>query len=108
MNNSAYPRIAEDYALTFRTLKSLPCDIFLGAHGAYFDMQAKITRMGPGQPNPFIDPAGYKAYVEEREQTFTKELAKQTKGRLVISEWRQTPYCIRLSSDRSLSSRSTA
>jgi metallo-beta-lactamase class B len=76
--NAAYPTIAQDYELTFQTLKSLPCDVFLGAHGGYFGMEAKFARMKPGGPNPFIDPEGYKSYVSEREQTFQKELAKQS------------------------------
>src|SRR5262249_12285357 len=33
--NAAYPKIADDYERGFRVLASLPCDIFLGAHGAY-------------------------------------------------------------------------
>ena len=81
VNNRQYPGIAQDYALTFRTLKSLPCDIFLGAHGVYFDMQAKLARMGAGKPNPFIDPQGYKQYVDDREHAFQKELAKQSQGK---------------------------
>ena len=32
----------------FRVLKSLPCDIFLGAHGNYFDMEAKYARLKEG------------------------------------------------------------
>jgi metallo-beta-lactamase class B len=35
--NSSYPEIASDYERTFRVLNSLPVDIFLGAHGSYFD-----------------------------------------------------------------------
>src|SRR6201994_2812659 len=35
VNNTAYPQIAKDYEHEFTVLKSLPCDIFLGAHGAY-------------------------------------------------------------------------
>ncbi len=77
VNNAKYPQIATDYERTFRVLKSLPCDIFLGAHGNYYGMEAKYARMKEGGPNPFIDPPGYKAYVAEREQTFRKELAKQ-------------------------------
>jgi metallo-beta-lactamase class B len=34
VSNSAYPQIAEDYERTWRVLKALPCDIFLGAHGS--------------------------------------------------------------------------
>jgi metallo-beta-lactamase class B len=78
VGNAAYPTIAQDYELTFRTLKSLPCDVFLGAHGAYFGMEAKFARMKAGGANPFVDPEGYESYVAEREQAFRAELAKQS------------------------------
>jgi metallo-beta-lactamase class B len=78
VNNTLYPQIASDYQRMFRVLKSLPCDVFLGAHGTYYGMEAKYARMKAGGPNPFIDPEGYKSYVAEREQTFLAELAKQT------------------------------
>lgn len=77
VNNTLYPQIASDYERMFRILKSLPCDVFLGAHGNYYGMEAKFARMKEGATNPFIDPAGYKSYVAEREQTFRTELAKQ-------------------------------
>jgi len=77
VSNKNYPQIAQDYVKTFKVLKSLPVDLFLGAHGAYFGMLAKYDRLKTGGANPFIDPAGYKAYVEEREATFLKELEKQ-------------------------------
>jgi metallo-beta-lactamase class B len=78
VNNTLYPQIASDYDRMFRVMKSLPCDVFLGAHGDYYGMQAKYARMKQGGPNPFIDPEGYKSYIAEREQTFRAELAKQT------------------------------
>jgi metallo-beta-lactamase class B len=78
VNNALYPQIADDYARMFRILKSLPADIFLGAHGNYYGMEAKFARMKEGGPNPFIDPDGYKSYVAEREQAFRTELAKQS------------------------------
>ncbi|HZR58704.1 MAG TPA: subclass B3 metallo-beta-lactamase [Terriglobales bacterium] len=70
VNNAKYPQIAQDYERTFSTLKSLPCDIFLGAHGSYYGMEGKLARLGKGGVNPFIDPAGYKDYVSEREKAF--------------------------------------
>ncbi len=78
VDNAAYPTIAQDYESTFQTLKSLPCDVFLGAHGGYFGMEAKFAGMKPGAANAFVDPEGYKSYVAEREQAFRKELAKQS------------------------------
>jgi metallo-beta-lactamase class B len=77
VNNSKYPQIAEDYERMFRVLESLPCEVFLGAHGDYYGMVAKYAKMKEGAPNPFIDPDGYKSYVAGREQTFRAELAKQ-------------------------------
>ncbi len=77
-NNRNYPQIAGDYVKTFALLKSLPVDLFLGAHGAYFNLKDKLPKMTAGGANPFIDPAGYKAYVAEREQAFEKELTKET------------------------------
>ena len=80
VNNAQYPQIAQDYQRTFRVLKSLPCDIFLGAHGGYYGMTEKFAHISNGGTNPFIDPAGYKSYVADREQAFNTELKKQTKG----------------------------
>jgi metallo-beta-lactamase class B len=78
VGNKLYPNIVEDFERTFRVLKSLPTDIFLGAHGAYFDMESKYARMKSGDAKAFIDPEGYKAYVSQREQAFRNALAKQS------------------------------
>jgi len=79
VNNALYPKIAQDYERTFRTLRALPCDVFLGAHGSYYGMEAKFPRLKEGAPNPFVDPEGYTSYVAEREQAFRNELKKQSK-----------------------------
>jgi metallo-beta-lactamase class B len=76
VNNRAYPQIAQDYERMWRVLKSLRCDIFLGAHGNYFGLEEKYPLMKEGT-NPFIDPEGYKKYVAQKEQDFRSELAKQ-------------------------------
>ena len=77
VGNTNYPRIAEDYERTFSVLESLPVDLFLGAHGSYFGLKRKYEQMKAGQPNPFIDPAGYHAYVSERKDAFRKEWDRQ-------------------------------
>ena len=77
VGNASYPRIADDYVKTFNVLESLPVDLFLGAHGGYFGMKAKYDRLKDGGANPFIDPAGYKAYIAERKATFQKEWDRQ-------------------------------
>lgn len=76
VSNATYPQIASDYEKTFDVLRSLHCDVFLGAHGSYYDMESKYARM-TGGANPFIDPKGYENYVNEREHAFRAELARQ-------------------------------
>lgn len=78
VTNRDYPEIADDYAKTFRLLQSLPCDIFLGAHGNYYGMEAKYARLQESpKTNPFIDPKGYQAYVEDRANAFRETARKQ-------------------------------
>lgn len=80
VGNKKYPGIVQDYETTFRVLKALPADVFLGAHGAYYGLDAKYPKLKPGSANPYIDPDGYRAYVADREAAFRKELAKQQTG----------------------------
>jgi metallo-beta-lactamase class B len=80
VNNKDYPEIAADFARTFRVLKSLSCDIFLGAHGMYYDMEAKVKRLANGGENPFVDPKGYREYVAEREEFYLYTLENQQKA----------------------------
>jgi metallo-beta-lactamase class B len=74
---ASYPNIREDYVHTFQVLASLPCDIFLGAHGAYFNMLDKLNRMPQQHEAVWIDPQGYRAAVAERKAAFERELATQ-------------------------------
>jgi metallo-beta-lactamase class B len=75
--NAAYPQIAEDYERMWRVLRSLPCDIFLGAHGSYFGLEEKYPLLKEGGTNSLVDPNGYKSFIDQKEQDFRTELAKQ-------------------------------
>ena len=77
VGNSRYPGIADDYRRQFEILNRLPCDIFLGAHGAYFGLMEKYQRQRNGDGNAFIDPAGYKAYIADRQKAFEAEWKRQ-------------------------------
>jgi metallo-beta-lactamase class B len=79
VDNAKYPGIAEDYSHTFEVLKSLHCDIFLGAHGDYYGLERKYRRYAAEGPSVFIDPDGYRAYVAERERAFHREWDRQKK-----------------------------
>jgi metallo-beta-lactamase class B len=73
----SYPGIVQDFPHTFAVLRSLPCDVFLGAHGGYFDMLTKLKHYPQNGPRVFIDPDGYKEFVAGAQETFEKALSKQ-------------------------------
>ncbi len=77
VKNRDYPGIAADYARAFEVWRSLPCDIYLGAHGNYYGMEEKAKLLGKSDTNPFIDPKGYKDYIRDREQNYRNILAEQ-------------------------------
>ena len=80
VKNKAYPKIAKDFARTFKVLNSLKCDYFLGAHGNYYGMHAKYPKLKGAKVSPFIDPAGYRDYISLKEKAFRNTLAAQKKA----------------------------
>lgn len=74
---ASYPVIADDFRRTFLTLEGLRCDIFLGAHGGYFDMLGKLQRMPREGASVWIDPAGYQAAVDHGAVAFENMLREQ-------------------------------
>ena len=80
VKNKAYPKIAKDFARTFKVLNSLKCDYFLGAHGNYYGMHAKYPKLKGAKVSPLLDPAGYRDYISLKEKAFRDTLAAQKKA----------------------------
>lgn len=76
-----YPSIVEDYRKSFARVRAMKVDVFLGAHPNFYDMEAKYAKVSQGAPNPFIDPAGVKVYVDQKEREFNEMLQKQQQGK---------------------------
>jgi metallo-beta-lactamase class B len=75
---ATYPGIAADYEKTFRVLRSLPCDVFLASHGSFYSLAEKRKAMAAHPAtNPFIDPAGYRAYVIRAESAYREALKRE-------------------------------
>ena len=74
-----YPTIESDYERTYEILKRMPVDIFLGAHAAYFDgvKKAERLRAQPDGPNPFVDPVGFRAFVDGAEKRFRAQVEQE-------------------------------
>jgi len=79
VNNKNYPEIADDFARSVKKYKTLPADVFLAAHSWFFDLAGKHAKLG-GATNPYIDPAGYKAWVANMEKNLQTMLAEQRKN----------------------------
>jgi metallo-beta-lactamase class B len=73
-DNPGYPNIREDFAKSFKIMRTLPADVFVGSHTGFYQMTQKYARLEKGEPNPFIDPAGYKALVDSSEKAFLERL----------------------------------
>ena len=72
VDNKKYPDIEADYVRTFARLKKAKVDVFLASHGNAFDLADKAEKLRKGgTPNPFIDPEGFKSYVNESEKAFS-------------------------------------
>jgi metallo-beta-lactamase class B len=81
VGNPEYPDIARDYEATFARARELPADVFLGSHGFFYGLEQKhaaLAQRGPGDPNPFVDRAGYLAHVAAQERSFREKLQAQT------------------------------
>ena len=79
VNNAKYPGIADDFKQTYKKLRVLNADVFLGSHASFWEMEGKRKKIGSGA-NPFIDPAGYKAFLDENQKEFEAELKRQEAG----------------------------
>jgi metallo-beta-lactamase class B len=73
-NNAAYPEIAADFRKTFRILDALACDVFLASHGSFFHLEEKMKRR---DPQAFVDPAGYRAFLARTRKEFEDQLRAQ-------------------------------
>jgi metallo-beta-lactamase class B len=82
VNNAKWPKIDEAYARSFQVLKSLPCDVFLGPHGVFFDIEKKMSLMTNGaKSNPFIDPEGYRNYIASYEKSYRDQILQEERGK---------------------------
>ena len=77
VSNTDVPQIADEFTRAFKVMRSLPCDVPLASHPAMYNLAEKYPKLTAGGPNPFIDPAGYKAELDLTETMFRAVLAAQ-------------------------------
>jgi metallo-beta-lactamase class B len=80
VGNEDYPGIVDDMRSTYAKARSFPVEVFLSSHGIFYGLAEKYQRLvarQPGDPNPFVDPDGYRRHVDESERIFEETLARQ-------------------------------
>jgi len=75
------PAIADQFTRSYRVVRTLPCDVPLGDHGAQYNMQEKYSKLKPGSANPFIDKANCNLETDIQEAMFKATLAEQQAGK---------------------------
>lgn len=74
-----YSGITADFERSFRTMRGLPVDIWITSHARLWGRYRKYvesTEAG-GSIEPFIDPRGYKSYIDAGEERFRTKMAEQ-------------------------------
>lgn len=75
-----YPSMVDDFRATYKKALTFPVDVWVSSHASFYNMAEKYEKLKTrreGDPNPFIDPEGYKAHVAQYEKSFEAALAKR-------------------------------
>ena len=81
-------KLAETMEASFKYSRSLPCDVFLGSHAAFYSMKEKYETLKKNPSlistpqNPFIDPQGYQNETGNYYKIFQSRMEEQRKAAL--------------------------
>ncbi len=60
----------DEYQHTFEIFHSIKPDVFLASRASFFDLDGKFAKRNEKGPNPFVDPEGWKRFVDDMETRF--------------------------------------
>ncbi len=66
----------DQYIASLRYLRTLPCDVFLAAHGPQYNLMPKYANVGQ-TPNPFIDPEGCRNELDNWSKLLVARVGQQ-------------------------------
>jgi metallo-beta-lactamase class B len=75
--NPTYPGMGADYCRSLATLTQLDPDVFIAPHAGFFDMEDKLAALRAGDARAFVDPEGYRTWVERAGATIERTLEEQ-------------------------------
>jgi metallo-beta-lactamase class B len=73
----SYPGITDDYRRTNHTLEMLKPDIWLAQHNEYYDLEGKRRRAHTEGVKAWIDPEGYRRWVQGKKRAFEDEVDRE-------------------------------
>jgi len=79
-----YPGILDDFRATYKKARTMPAELWVSSHASFYGLAekyAKLEKRGPNDPNPFVDPQGYQAHVNQYEKSFEDALARPAQGK---------------------------
>ncbi len=80
VGNPTWAGVGDAYAASFKRLKAMKCDIFLGPHAGFFDLGGKRQRMQGAATNPFVDPQGYVRFLSGLETKYLEQVRQEKQG----------------------------
>ena len=78
-SSPSYQGIKEDFSRTFRVLDSLKPDIWLTPHNEVYGFDAKLNRTTKEGAAAWVDPDGYKKWVQLQRGKFEAALMKESR-----------------------------
>jgi metallo-beta-lactamase class B len=76
----SYPGIGDDYRRTGARLAALRPDIWLVSHTERFGLEEKRARAAKVGAEAFVDPEGYRKYIQIQRAAFEEEAARETQA----------------------------
>ena len=73
----SYPGIGDDYRRTLAILEGLKPDIWLMPHPEFHDQAGKLARVAKEGARAWVDPAGYKRYLQGQRANLEKAIARE-------------------------------
>jgi metallo-beta-lactamase class B len=83
--NVITPEVEAEFNRSFKTVRTLPCDVQLGDHPSEYGMIEKYAKLKPGAPNPFVDKASCSRETDIEEAMFHAILAEQAAAKAVVN-----------------------
>jgi metallo-beta-lactamase class B len=74
---ATFPGMGEAYCRSVATLRGLAPDVFLAPHGGFIDLEEKLSGLRRGDRRAFVDPEGYREYVDGAAASIERTLAEQ-------------------------------